>query len=202
MVGNITIRKVSEVCIYMSTQSVDGVFAGLEAAYRHRQYVTYLSGPVTGGPRYLRSLADLNISTEDIIEQNLKALHDAEAALHHDDLASEVINPARLNVSGWTQQQYMELWTRVVRELVREVICLPGYALSAGCVEEVRLALSLDIPVRMLGDGGVLRSISCADISAEAVQCILHLEAALSINSIDRAKFLAKVIKAYIAPVP
>lgn len=58
-----------------------------------------------------------------------------------------VIDPTRLpSIPGWSQQDWLSLWTTVIRRFASEVVFLDDWQFSNGCVAEFAVAHSLGLP--------------------------------------------------------
>jgi hypothetical protein len=51
-----------------------------------------------------------------------------------------IIDPAALELRGWKQDDYRELWRRVIETFVEEIVLLDGWEYSTGCIHEFLVA--------------------------------------------------------------
>jgi hypothetical protein len=99
--------------------------------------VAYLSGPLTGGSRYVQALR--RGATEPTLkrakQENSEELLNAARRLRM--LRSEIIiEPASLHLAEWSQSDYHELWERLIERHVHLVIFMPGWEYSFGSALE------------------------------------------------------------------
>jgi hypothetical protein len=158
----------------------------------------YLSVPVSSGRReldllnelrcdraHLRSRYSDRYSTEVLIPN-------AEAAEQFAHRARElflnrlVLNPAPLEVPGWSQIDYGHFWDDILRTFVDAVVLAPGWELSAGARKELKLAVELSLPVYSL-EGSAL---AAHDLKAADEVARLYVERILGDWSSDADKYL------------
>lgn len=101
--------------------------------------VTYLSGPITTGRRWIDAVATGNVIRAEIVDQNSRALIDVAARLRAES-PRPVIEPASLSVRGWSQDDYLALWTELIERHAGEVRFLDDWAYSNGCAHEFERA--------------------------------------------------------------
>jgi len=129
---------------------------------------TYLSVPVTSGPRFVdwlrrpdrptRGTPDYSMRHEiEVVRPNIAAARDHARAARRRWGDSPLVNPAALNVPGWTQGDYLRLWLAFVETDAARIVAAPGWALSSGCVLEVAAALERRRQVHLL-DGSALNA--------------------------------------------
>jgi hypothetical protein len=105
--------------------------------------VTYLSGPITTGPRLFDALrAGGTTDRRVIINLNSQDLRKAAAQLRAGG-GGVVVEPASLTVPGWTQADYIGLWDEFIGRFAKEVRFMPGWEFSAGCAAEFARATEL-----------------------------------------------------------
>lgn len=124
------------------------------------QRVIYLSGPITTGIRFLRwySRVGRTLSGEaayeashraDVIEPN-----EADLLLAAKQLRLErskiVIEPTTIEVREWSQKDYVRLWQAFIEKHASQVVMMPGWQYSSGCVNEYLHAAKHDIRVETL----------------------------------------------------
>ncbi len=126
-----------------------------------REKATYISVPITTGPRlvtWFRQLAERSESLPDprrpegeerrrlVIDPNLR-----DARLFAEKIRQiteePVIDPSMLlDVPGWRQEDYIALWELVIERFASRLVFAEGWAYSYGCTHEFFFALSLNIP--------------------------------------------------------
>ena len=111
--------------------------------------VIYLSGPITTGPRWLAAVNNEQMEFNGLINSNCQDLLDAAAKVRS-DTSSIVIEPASLSVRGWSQDDYLSLWTELIERHAGEVRFLPGWEFSNGCAREFERAWRHAVPTREL----------------------------------------------------
>ncbi len=84
--------------------------------------VTYVSGPITTGARWVDAVLDDRAATARVavIEANNQALHAAAAQLRR-KLGRVVIDPASFAMPNWSQTDYLILWTDLIERHAGEV---------------------------------------------------------------------------------
>jgi hypothetical protein len=81
----------------------------------------------------------------EVLEPNITdANRFAEAARK---LSCYAIDPSRLMVPSWTQEQYNEFWEKVLAKWVRAVVLSPDWIFSKGCVTECIFAMKSSIQI-------------------------------------------------------
>jgi hypothetical protein len=104
--------------------------------------VTYLSGPITTGPRLLAALrAGANLDERALIEVNCREMRAAADGLRADGRDAIVVEPGSLSVTGWTQSDYIGLWEHFIERFATAIVFMPGWELSAGCAREYARAM-------------------------------------------------------------
>jgi hypothetical protein len=140
--------------------------------------VAYLSGPITTGPRFVRwysaagrELTDQRLfkllHRQNVIDANTRDIR--EAAVHLRSILHEpVLEPASLVIPQWTQDEYIELWARVIERFASRIIMMPGWEYSSGCTAELLRAFTHDVPATTL-DGAALSLSNAVDLISEAL---------------------------------
>jgi hypothetical protein len=97
----------------------------------------YVSGPITTGLRWVEAVEAGRGETDRaaVLAANREALIAAAARLRV-ETGRTVIEPASLSVRGWSQADYLELWTNLIERHVGEMRLLPDWPFSIGCVTE------------------------------------------------------------------
>lgn len=135
----------------------------------------YVSVPITTGRREFELMRDLGVDRnalrteykdkwrECVVKPNERdALLWTAAFSEGVGLGHLVVNPGRLHRVEWTQAQYDELWTGLLRQFPAQVVATPEWAFSRGARVEVGLALQIGRTVLAL-DGRVLTSYDLAE---------------------------------------
>jgi hypothetical protein len=120
--------------------------------------VVYVSIPITSGPREvallrtlgLRSSTDLQRSEPErwrteVLEANERDARANVAIVREAPWLSRgfvVVDPSRMNVKGWDQDDYNRFWVRLMSEHVRYLVATPGWEYSRGARTEVGFALT------------------------------------------------------------
>jgi hypothetical protein len=107
--------------------------------------VTYVSGPITTGRLLMDRLRsgtdDPKAVRDSCFEENVATLKGAVRALRERNPEHVFLDPATLNVVGWNQDEYMELWERFIERHANRVILLDGWEYSKGCAREFTRAI-------------------------------------------------------------
>jgi hypothetical protein len=118
----------------------------------------YLSGPITTGLAWVEAVQAGKPDRDTVIAANSAVMRDAARKLRN-ETRQIVIEPASLTVRGWSQEDYLELWTNVIEKHASEVRFMRGWQYSIGCALEFRRAARRHIATTEL-DGA---RISAAD---------------------------------------
>jgi hypothetical protein len=123
----------------------------------HENEATYISIPITTGLRFLDwyKMEGKNIvSSEEyhalhykqVIEQNISASADFVEHVRN-TRGNAVIEPTKLVVKDWTQNDYHNFWIRIINRFIKEAFFMTGWHLSKGCTLEFLTAKRKGIPV-------------------------------------------------------
>jgi hypothetical protein len=129
----------------------------LESALGVAQY-EYLSGPITGGPRFIRwqnsvgKVAESDDSTYQLLLQrqvigpNIEELKGHAKAFR--DSGKNIIEPGSFEAPTrlWSQQEFYRFWEAVIAEHAKGVIFLDGWHSSVGCTYEFFCAVRAGKP--------------------------------------------------------
>ena len=112
---------------------------------------TYVSVPITTGRRYVDWLkthpaapdltrGDVRAAyCRDVLEPNLDG---RSVVRRRGAFGSPLIDPSAFpDVAGWSQADYIELWSRVIDRYAARVIFTQGWEYSRGCVREFLVAV-------------------------------------------------------------
>lgn len=145
------------------------------------QRVVYLSGAITGGARLLgRVRAGDPYGREELIAENCADIVSGADRLrraHH----AVVVEPASLNVPGWSQDDYLNLWKTFIARHVSCVVFMPGWQFSAGCAAEFAHATACGIATETF-DGKPLSVDAALTLLEEASQEVGALRGAVEID--------------------
>lgn len=109
--------------------------------------VSYLSGPMTTGLRFIEwwaetghSLVPDSSAYRDGLREQVILHNEAQLKLAAELLRAKgselVIEPASLLISGWSQQDYLELWEQFIVDHASRILLMDGWEYSAGCASE------------------------------------------------------------------
>jgi len=119
------------------------------------QGVVYVTVPITTGLREFQLMKDLKCSREslrqdyngdwlDRVKRPNEADAEAFALLVQLRFANRlVLNPAALQVDGWSQENYTKLWDQILLEFCDTLVVTPDWAFSSGARAEVQRMLDL-----------------------------------------------------------
>jgi len=108
---------------------------------------TYVSVPITTGPRYLRWFKERGAKLDptsheyreehyiSVIQPNWEATRNRISELRH-KTHNIVIDPTAFQPSEWTQDEYRYFWGKVIERYVNTVVFLDGWEYSSGCCFE------------------------------------------------------------------
>jgi hypothetical protein len=109
--------------------------------------VTYLSGPITSGPRHVERLrrgTAVGLTKDTVIQENCKEMRTTAARLRR-ERGDIVVEPASLNIMNWSQQEYISLWGAFIERHVKLIIFMPGWEYSVGSTLEFARAHMHDV---------------------------------------------------------
>ncbi len=120
--------------------------------------VVYMSVPITSGRREVALMDELGLrSPARLREEHVERWrHDVLGPNEQDAVAWSsatrraawlpaqfiVVDPSRINVKGWDQDDYNRFWVRLMADHVRYLVASPGWAFSRGARTEVGYALT------------------------------------------------------------
>lgn len=125
--------------------------------------VTYVSGPITTGLRWLAALEANRDAGRSVIDANCETIRRAARTLRL-STQSFVLEPASLHVEGWSQDDYLALWTTLIEQHASKVVFVEGWSYSIGCALEYERAVTHDIATVSLGGVHIARSAGTAEI--------------------------------------
>ncbi|MDP9332217.1 MAG: hypothetical protein M3Q30_02725 [Actinomycetota bacterium] len=133
----------------------------LEAAGADRN-VVYVSVPITSGRREIALFEELDVRNADELRNayrerwltDVVRANEDEAHLYASEVrrskwaaGSIVVDPSRMKVEGWAQDDYNAFWVELMERHVCRVVATPGWSYSRGARIELGLALSLALEV-------------------------------------------------------
>lgn len=124
---------------------------GLCADDRHP--FSYLSVPITTGRAYLDYHAGAGQGAEGSAGHGRKLARTdnerraiATAQRLRGKLPGTVIDPSRVTISGWEQDDYHIFWVEVIKRYTETMYFLDGWQYSDGCAIEFATAIQLGLP--------------------------------------------------------
>lgn len=144
--------------------------------------VTYVSGPITTGRRfvdwYKSTGKTFEVESEQyhaslqrfVIQPNERELRKFTLQLRRHQ-GRPVIDPAGLKVSGWSQSDYYRLWDRVIARYADRIILMPGWEYSIGCAKEFRRAIERGIRIESY-EGAIISEARGLELLHEAYEAI------------------------------
>lgn len=108
---------------------------------------TYVSVPITTGPRFLRWFKERGAKLDptsheyreehyiSVIQPNWEATRNRISELRH-KTHNIVIDPTAFEPSEWTQDEYRYFWGKVIERYVNTVVLLDSWEYSSGCCFE------------------------------------------------------------------
>ena len=129
--------------------------------------VVYVSLPITSGWREIEFLGsvgcyDREVSRtrhdEEWVRNVLRGNEDDAIKVVDQVRRSEwtdgqiVVDPSRIAVEGWNQDDYKLFWVRLMERHVRRVVASPGWEFSRGARVEIGFALTFDEDTMMIVD--------------------------------------------------
>jgi hypothetical protein len=119
--------------------------------------VTYLSGPITGGKRFVEwhvavgsKVADddqrRSLCQSQVINFNILALQKLASDLRKQDI--KLIEPGSFETPPliWPQKEFYALWREVIQSHAKAVRCVDGWQFSVGCAYEYLCAIECTFP--------------------------------------------------------
>lgn len=107
--------------------------------------LTYISGPITTGLRWVEALVAGDDAGQPIISANCAAIHEVANRVRR-TAGTLVLEPASLHVESWSQDDYLRLWTTLIERHASSVIFVEGWQYSIGCAFEFERAVLNQIP--------------------------------------------------------
>lgn len=120
--------------------------------------VVYVSVPITSGQREVelmcrvgvRSSTELRAAEPELWRREVLEANEADAVANVADVRDApwvpdrfvVVDPSRMRVKGWDQDDYNRFWVRLMSEHVRFLVAAPGWEYSRGARTEIGYALS------------------------------------------------------------
>lgn len=144
--------------------------------------VTYVSGPITTGPRFVTArengIAEADKSA--VINANIAEIVEAAESLRRDS-GRIVIEPGSLLVQAWSQEDYLTLWTALITRYIAEVRFLSGWQMSIGCALEYARAVENGIVCCDLDGTPISKDAAIVLVAGSAAQLANHADERLSL---------------------
>lgn len=137
-----------------SDRTADAMLQAWECAFASDPAI-YLSGPIRTGPRFvelLRAGADPETAGVAAFERNCAELRAAAARLRK-ERHQAVVEPASVDIQGWSRHDYEKLWRAFIERYASLVLFMPGWQYSLGCALEYLCALSKGVRAEDVGGG-------------------------------------------------
>jgi len=120
--------------------------------------IVYVTVPITTGLREFQLMRELACTREELRSdptkrerwtKDVKEANEADAEAYSLMVQLQnpdrlVLNPAALQVEGWTQSQYSAMWNEVLSEFCDKLVVTPDWAFSVGARHEVQQMFSLN----------------------------------------------------------
>lgn len=133
--------------------------------------VVYVSVPITSGQREVdlmrkvgaHSAGELRDVEPDLWRHNVLQANEVAALTHVEAVRRApwvpggfvVVDPSRMSITGWDQDDYNGFWVRLMTEHVRFLVATPGWEYSRGARTEVGYALTFDpADLQVVDEGG------------------------------------------------
>jgi hypothetical protein len=170
----------------MKDQRVQNILLDAFLAAGADDGLVYVSVPITSGPREFRLMSELGCS-RDRLRREFRTKWLSEVVRPNEEEAIAyaarvralfpqhlVVEPARLHVAEWGQEDYGNFWETLIRRYAIRVIASPHWAFSVGSTHEIAIALELGLPILDIG-GRPLDQSSLAGMASSARQEILRM---------------------------
>lgn len=140
----------------------------------------YAAVPVTSGLRLWKLASELKISDLGKISQTAPERYAQEVFVPNSSFAQAfaasarkryglVIDPSRLVIPDWSQQQYWLFWEQIILRCVKTLLLSPEWEYSRGCVYECIFAVKHSIPV-ISAEGEILDVHELRAVVSEAIR--------------------------------
>lgn len=110
--------------------------------------VTYLSGPITTGPRYIEWYISTNCGAKHDSPSEVDAVirpNSEEIIATAESLRkywpTPIVEPASFSIRGWKQEEYLALWSQFIASHTDTIVFLPSWQSSVGCITEFARAI-------------------------------------------------------------
>lgn len=104
------------------------------------RHAIYVSGPITTGLRFIAAReAGAGQDGGSILRANIAEIIESTDRLRR-ETGRAIIEPGSLTVPGWSQDDYLALWTNLIERHIAEVRFLDGWDASIGCALEYERA--------------------------------------------------------------
>lgn len=149
-----------------------------------RGRLVYLSVPITSGRREIAILRRLGLAQEqfrrrhpdrwrsEVIEPNEEAALEHAERLRHALGNPLVVDPSRMVVAGWEQDDYNTFWTRLLAHYAVRLVAAPDWEYSRGARGEVAHAIALGLPV-VDAEGATMKRADVDQLDSDARRKLL-----------------------------
>lgn len=134
-------------------QQTEAIASMMRAALGAVKY-DYLSGPITGGPRFVGWEKEVGVLLDDdeqtyrllrqrqVVDPNIRDLINA-ARDYREQKKLNIIEPGSFESPNqlWTQNEFYRFWETVITDRANRVIFLDGWETSVGCTYEYLCAV-------------------------------------------------------------
>ncbi|HEX8585939.1 MAG TPA: hypothetical protein VF680_16205 [Allosphingosinicella sp.] len=136
--------------------------------------ITYVSGPITTGLRWIEALESGSNPDGPVINANCDTIRRAARKLRR-ETRELVLEPASLHVESWSQDDYLALWTTLIERHAAAVAFVEDWPYSIGCALEFERAVTHKVVARTLegepisrADGTALIRQAAEDVMARS----------------------------------
>ncbi len=118
----------------------------------HKEKITYLSTPITGGSLLYNTLKNGFVVNKKIMREIVDAnkertIQSVGSLKTFGILEKYYIDPSQVGNMGWEQAEYHYFWSQVIEKFSNRIILLDGWEYSNGCSIEYKVGLELGIDV-------------------------------------------------------
>lgn len=136
--------------------------------------VTYVSGPITTGLRWLQAIEADKDPGRSVIDANCESIKLAARHLRN-ERQGLVLEPSSLHVESWSQDDYLALWTTLIERHASAVAFIEGWSYSIGCALEFEHAVNQNIVTTTLDGQPIARAAGAMLIQQAAEDVMARL---------------------------
>lgn len=160
----------------------------------------YVAAPITTGREFYNRKREFGkalhnyeaLLTQHVVEPNRNRVRPLIAHLR-EKINKPLIDPTLLELHGWKQADYRQLWRRVIEMFVEEIVFLNGWEYSTGCVHEFLVAcgqqlkmFTQDLTPMTVTEGRRLVELASGDLRRSGHDCSAHTYALDQLGAIAR----------------